>query len=132
MSSSPVIVYRALDTNGDPIWGQGQYNLLSNTDAVAQLILTRLRLFEGEWWANTLEGLPLWQSILAVTANVEDIVLLIRNRVLGTPYVVDMINVEAGFNSSTRAFSFSAVALTQFGTNVQITFPTPPSQGLPL
>lgn len=125
------ITYRALDSNNDPIWGQGLSNLLSDTDAVGQLILTRLRLFEGEWWADQLDGLPLWQSILGVTANVKHITLLIQQRILSTPYVTGISQVNAVYTSSSRLYSFSAVVTTQFGTQVTITYPTPPNQGLP-
>jgi hypothetical protein len=61
------ITYRKLDQNGDPLFGNGAANFVSDIDAVAQAIGTRLRLLQGEWWENTNAGTPLFQSMLGVS-----------------------------------------------------------------
>jgi hypothetical protein len=129
--STPVIVYRQL-VSGEPAWGQGQDNLISNTDAVAQLIQTRLLLFENEWWANLSDGLPLWQSILGQTANVNAITLLINQRILSTPFVNGIESLTVGYDSANRAFSYTAAVTTQFGVVTVTNIPTVPSQEVPL
>ena len=65
----PTITYRKLDQNGDPIWGNGQGSFVSDIDAVAQAIYTRLRLLFGEWWENLSIGTPLFQSMLGQSAS---------------------------------------------------------------
>ena len=124
------ITVRAIGANNDPQWGQGQGNFLTDLDAVRQIIYTRLLLFAGEWWADLLDGLPLWQSILGQGGNsVSQISSLIEARIQDTPYVTGLENVSASYTASTRAFQFSCQVNTQFGV-VQVTYPVPPSGAL--
>ena len=116
----------------EPQWGQGQNNFVADINAVALLITTRLRMFQGEWWVNQLDGLPLWQQILAKSQNTEVINTLITQRILNTPYVTGPVtNLEASFNPQTRQFLYSATVQTQFGQVQVSNVPTPPSQALP-
>lgn len=133
MSTTPVITYRQLSSTGDPLWGQGVANYLSNLNAVAQAVLTRLRLFQGEWWASTTDGLPLWQSILGQPAgqqSQQQMETIISARILGTPWVISLASVQTGFNPQTRAFAYRASVNTQFGTIVVTNLPAPPSGAL--
>lgn len=112
------IIYRRLDLNYEPMFGQGKANFAVDVEAVAQAIQTRLLLFQGEWWESTLEGLPLFQKILGQPGNtqqLEKITLLIQQRILGTPFVVGINRIQTSFNSSTRRFVFYAEVNTQFG-----------------
>lgn len=126
------ITYRSLGPNNDPLFGQGQANFLSDADAVAQAILTRLRLFQGEWWASLNEGLPLWQSILGKSgslSNIQEAELLIQTVILGTPYVTGITNQDISFDSTTRSFAYSATVETQFGQVQIANTPTVPPLG---
>jgi hypothetical protein len=135
MSASPVITYRQLGPNNDPLWGNGQLNYLADLAAVAQAVLTRLQLFEGEWWAATNDGLPLFQSILGQSAapvSQQQSSLLITARILGSPYIVSIGSVVTSFNSVTRQpFAYSAVVQSQFGQFQVSNVPQPPSGALP-
>jgi hypothetical protein len=132
--ASLIITYRQLSSTGDPLWGQGTANYLSNLEAVAQAVLTRLQLFQGEWWASTTDGLPLWQSILGQPAgqqSQQQMATLISARILGTPWVIGLASVAVTFNSQTRMMGYTAVVNTQFGTIVVTNLPTPTSGVLP-
>lgn len=114
----PTITYRKLDENNDPLWGQGQANFLSDLEATAQAILTRVRLFQGEWWANLLDGTPMWQSIMGASAsdaNRKAITQLIVQRISETPFVLELLNLTTSFEPTTRKYNFSVVVKTQFG-----------------
>jgi hypothetical protein len=118
----------------EPLYGAGQADFLTNLAAVAQIIATRLRLFQGEWWASQTDGLPLWQSILAQPASQksqQQIATLITARILGTPYVTGIGNVQTSFSPITRAFGYTAQVQTQFGPVTVSNIPVPPSQALP-
>jgi len=118
------ITYLAIDANGETQWNSPLYDLA----AVEQAILTRLRLLQGEWWADLADGLPLWQSILAQAASpqaLNQMELLISVRITGTPFVSNLANISVTFNKATRQFSFSAVANTQFGQVAISNFPIP-------
>jgi hypothetical protein len=133
---SPTIIYRQLGPNNDPRRGQGQADFLTDRFAVAQAVVTRLLLLIAEWWESLTDGTPVWQQMLAVpgagaATRQQQISLLIQQRILGTPYVVAISNVQVSFNGSTRSFSFYAQVQTAFGTVSVFTTPAVPAQGLP-
>jgi hypothetical protein len=133
-SSGVPVIYVPGTTLTDPQWAQGTANLLTNLYAVAQAILTRLALFQGEWWANTADGLPLWQTMLgqpAGASNQQQAETAISSRINLTPYVINLENVITTFNPQTRAYTYSAQVNTQFGTLVITNNPQPPSGALP-
>ena len=112
------ISYRRLDANGDPMMGRGQANFAVDLEAVAQAIATRLKLFQGEWWENRNAGTPVFQSMLGTTngRRPELIALLLKQRILSTPYVTGVSNLQTSFDSGARAFRFSCRVQTAFGT----------------
>jgi hypothetical protein len=122
LSNNPTITVRQLDpVTWEPQNGNGQNNFISDLQAVAQIIATRLRLFEGEWFLNLSDGLPLFQSILGSSGsqrNIEIITNIISANILGlSPYVTGLNFLTATFQD--RKYVFSAVVATQFG-NVSI------------
>ena len=129
------ITYRSLGVNYDPLWGQGQGNFLADVQAVGQAVLTRLNLFLAEWWSDLQDGTPYWQKILGPGANLRQqqaISLILQQRILGTPYVLSVSNVQFAFNAATRVFAFYAEVKTQFGVVAVTNQPVPPNQGLPV
>lgn len=110
------MIYRRLDADGDYTFGQGQQNFLSGVDAVAQAILTRLKLLYGEWWENQTDGLPQWQKILGVTGkNIRAVDGIIRERIVGTANVTSLASFTSDFDSETRVYTFTAVVNTAYG-----------------
>ncbi len=118
------MTYRRLDSNNDYSFGRGRADFLSGVDAVGQAIVTRLKLLEGEWWEDTSDGLPLWQSILGQRTAKAAIDRIITSRILGTPNVTAISNFSSSLNTSTRAYSFQCSVTTAFGTTVIQTVPS--------
>lgn len=115
----PTIAMRNLGPNRDPLYGGGFNNFLYDLDAVAQLIQTRLLLFEGEWWQDLTDGLPLFQSILGVAGagkNSAAVSQLIQKRILGTPFVESLSDVQTSYQPTQRTFVFQCFVQTTFGT----------------
>lgn len=75
---------RAQDASGDMQFGRGGLSYLVNTPAaVAQLILSRLKLNQGEWFLDVTDGTAWLGGVLgAHTQGTRDRV--IRARILGT------------------------------------------------
>ena|SRR5271170_7828064 len=114
MASAPTIQYLALDSNNDPIFDP-TFNL-SDTQAVAQAILTRLNLFLGEWWEDLSLGLPVFQSMLGKLGSIQAIKadqLAVQQNVSGAPYVTAVGAISVTFIDG--QFKFTAVATTIFG-----------------
>jgi hypothetical protein len=111
------ITVRALDENWDPLQGNGQANFLSDLDAMVQIIRSRLLLFQGEWFLDLLDGLPMFQSILGSQANTRTVAImtsLITSRIRTTQYVMDVFDVASAY--SNRSFAYAAQVQTQFGS----------------
>lgn len=108
--------YRALDANGDFSFGHGKADFLVNSPAaVGQSVLTRLRLFLGEWFIDPQDGTPwLTQITGAHTQGVRD--MAIKQRILGTQGVVAIANYSSTIDPVTRAFNVSATVQTIYGT----------------
>ncbi len=108
------LAYLALDANNDPDFNPA--NSLVGNAAVAQDILTRLRLWYGEWWENLALGLPALQLILGQGAsqNAQNTMsLAIQAQIQQAPYVQKILDVQVTFASG--RFSFTCQVQTAFG-----------------
>lgn len=96
------------------------------------MIQTTLLLFQGEWWGNLTQGLPLFQQILGVAGagkNAEATALLIKQQIENVPYVQSVFNIQTSYSTS-RVFTFNCTVTTQFG-NLAVTFTPGNSAVLP-
>jgi hypothetical protein len=113
--SSPVLIsYLALDSDYDPVFEPTQS--LTNVQAVAQVVLTSLKLFLGEWWERLNDGTPVFQIILGQLGTAQGqraMELAIRQRIESRPYVTSVGNVQVSFLDG--QFSFTAEFFTVFG-----------------
>lgn len=109
--------YRKLDLNGDYVFGSGSNCFIANHDAVAQAIMTRLKLWRAEWWENLEEGIPM-RDLLG-SRDIELAERTIKERVLGTTHVRSILFFELLHNPETRELKVSFIVDTDFG-NVNI------------
>lgn len=109
--------YRKLDADGDYSFGFGNANFYTDANAVAQAIGTKLKMFQGEWWEDVDDGLPLFQGILDVngtSASIEAVDLIVQARIMETPYVNSMQAYTSSYEN--KAYTASGAASTTFGT----------------
>ena len=110
--------YRPLDANGD--YTVGVPFLVNSPACVGQAVLTRLKLFLGEWFVDTTDGTP-WEpnsqggSILGKIYGVGPDAY-IKQRILTTPGVVAIATYTSSFVGSTRQLSVTATIDTLYGT----------------
>lgn len=123
------LLVRAVTSSGEPEWGNSQAGWLENSDALAQLLRTRLSLFVGEFWASKADGL--WDPLTGGNLSPEQKVLLLQQRILSTPYVTGISNLDFSSNPTTRQFTFSCTVESQFGRIQLSNAPSTPSQQLP-
>ncbi len=82
--------YRQLDSNGDMQLGK----YLENTpEAVAQAVLTRLRLWSEEWFLDVTEGTP-WNQLVLGHGTQNTAIPAIRQRILETQGVTEITNLS--------------------------------------
>ena len=107
--------YRRLDTNGDFTLGHGSADYLQDTpDCVAQAVVTRLRLLSGEWFLDLTEGTPYTPAVLGKHTQ-ESYDFVVRQRVLETEGVTEIVEYESIFNGETRGLSFVLRINTVYG-----------------
>jgi len=111
------MINRRLDANDDYVFGSNRQAFLSETDAVAQAVYTRLKLLLEEWWEDTEDGLPLFQSILGARTNKgqQAIDTIIQDRIRGTTNVTDLFDFSSSYNNETRQYTFRCQVMTIYG-----------------
>ena len=112
------MIYRKLDENGDMIMGRGTATFIQSSEAVGQAIKTRLLLWQGEWWEDLEEGLPMMQRILGFRNTQQAADILIRERILGTENVLNIISFDSSYDGDTRSYSYQSEVATAFGNIV--------------
>lgn len=107
--------YRKQDENGDYCFGTGLNDFhIDKAEAVAQAIDTRLKLWIGEWFADTSDGTGWTQSILGKhSKNLYELAL--RQRVLETIGVISIQEFESSLDTSTRILTVRMIINTVYG-----------------
>lgn len=107
--------YRKQDEQGDYSFGSGLNNFhIDSAEAVAQAIETRLKLWIGEWFADTSDGTGWSQAILGKQSkNLYELTL--RQRVLETFGVTSIESFQSSLDSDTRRLTVSMTVNTIYG-----------------
>ena len=104
---------RKLDNNGDIVTSGVQF--ITERDEIAQTVKTRLRLFLGEYFRDTTDGTPWFESILGKGSALSNKEAVLRNRIVRTPGVIRLTSFSTDYDLTTRRYSVSAGILTQYG-----------------
>jgi len=114
-----VIIYRKLDENGDYTFGR-RNAFVSETEAVAQAVKTRLLHFKGEWWENLSDGTPFFQEVAGRffprAENPSQVDLIFSERILGTQGVSEITAFDSRIDPNTRIYSASITIKTIYDT----------------
>jgi hypothetical protein len=107
--------YRKLDENGDMIFGHGTSDYyVDNWQLVLQAIVTRLRLWKGEWYLSLEDGTPWEQEILGKTTKfLRDSAL--QEIILNTYGVTELLYFYSWFDREKRFFLVTFKAQTIYG-----------------
>ena len=104
---------RRLDENGDIVTRGQQF--IGGREEIAQTVLTRLRLFLGEYFRDTLDGTPWYEQILGKFTSLSSAEAALRARIANTPGVIRLTSFSADFDINTRRYSVTAGILTAYG-----------------
>lgn len=105
--------YQKQDANGDMVFGTPNDFFIDEPAAVAQAVLTRLKLLRGEvFWDKTL-GVPWFQEIMG-PMNPQTYDAEIKSVILGTPGVSALLNYSSSIVN--RNLSVNATISTIYGT----------------
>lgn len=104
---------RRLDENGDIVTRGQQF--IGGREEIAQTVLTRLRLFLGEYFRDITDGTPWYEQILGKFTSLSSAEAALRARIANTPGVIRLTSFSADFDITTRRYSVTAGILTEFG-----------------
>lgn len=109
--------YRKLEESGDYTFGLGNSGFYKDADAATQAVKTKLNLFEGDWWENPEDGLPLFQSILrtpGTAGNIVSVDLMVQSRIMQAPHVNGITSYSSSYEGG--KYAAQAVVETDFGS----------------
>ncbi|KAB1444214.1 hypothetical protein F7890_21390 [Bordetella bronchiseptica] len=104
---------RRLGESGDLVTRGKMF--LTDREAIAQTIVTRLKLFLGEYFRDVTDGTPWFQQVLGKFENLNAVEAVLRNRIARTQGVVRLLAFEMQYDLDTRALSVQARVLTTYG-----------------
>ena len=105
--------YRAMTPEGDYVFGPASRFLADTPECVAQAVMTRVRLFVGEWFLDSREGLDRAQILGYGTQQTRD--AEIKERILGTQGVTRIAEYSSRVDATTRSFTVACTIDTAFG-----------------
>ena len=93
-----------IDGTGDWIFGRHKASYKTNSNAIAQNVVTRLRLFLDDWYLDVDSGIP-WIELLGTRGNETMIQRNIEKAVLQTEGVKSISRLEVETNKNSRSIS---------------------------
>ncbi len=103
--------YRQLDAAGDMQLGCW---LDKTPEAVAQAVLTRLRLWREEWFLDVTDGTP-WAQLVLGHGTQGTAMQAIRQRILDTQGVTEIVSLSFEQDVDARSIVFSVQIKTLYG-----------------
>lgn len=104
---------RRLDKHGDLVTRGRMFQ--TGREAIAQTVVTRLKLFLGEYFRDTTDGTPWFQNILGKFENINAVEAILRNRIARTEGVVRLLTFQLQFDLDSRTLTVQSQILTVYG-----------------
>jgi hypothetical protein len=109
------MIYRKLDSVGDYSFGGSLNSFHLNTaDGVGQAVLTRLKLWEAEWFIDLREGTPYVGGILG-KYTMETFDQVVKDRILNTQEVTEILAYSSVYDGDLRSVVISVTISTSYG-----------------
>lgn len=109
---------RLADNGNDVVFVNGDLQIVTGREAVAQHLRIRLRFFRGTWFLNRLEGMPYYELILVKRVDIATITSIYQKVITETPGVATVENLRLDLDRVTRKLSVSFQATTTDGENL--------------
>jgi hypothetical protein len=104
--------YRKEGPGGDYVFGNSTLFLVDTPEAVAQAVMTRLRLYAGEWFLDLREGLDLNMVLGYGTQVTRD--REVQQRIIETTGVLRIVSYSSNVESN-RTFRVTCTIDTIYG-----------------
>lgn len=104
-----------LGTDGDLAFENGDLVLVTGVDAIAQLVGQRLKFFRGEWFLDTLKGIPFFDDIFVKTPNPTLIDAIFKKVILDTPGMLRLDQFRLTLDRGRRTLSLTFKGISTSG-----------------
>ena len=110
----------ALDPiSNDLVFEDFDFALLDDTRQIMQNLAVRLRFFLAEWYLDITQGLPYYQVFFTKAPNLIQVESILKNEILTTRGIVELISFVADFDAKKRIFSVNFSARSISGEELQ-------------
>lgn len=82
--------------------------LIGGREEIAQILRQRLRVFLGEWFLDTREGIDYYGEILKKAPDPGQVDALFKNEILTSPGVIELIEFNLDIEGRQLQLSFAA------------------------
>ena len=111
-----------LDASNDVVHDGKRLQLVSDREAIAQAIRTRLQFFQGEWWLDEAFGTPYFQTILGTKVPPAAIREVFRQVIADTAGVAEVQKLQLT-ESTPRNYTLSFTVTTDLDELIVDTVP---------
>ena len=112
-------------SDGEIVIEAGELQFVTGTDAIAQHVATRMRLFKGEWFLDRNIGVPYFDEVMVKTQDAALIAPIFRRVIEETPGIESVDRLDVELDSTTRTLSIEGEATSADGPvdlSVEIVF----------
>lgn len=114
-----------LDTNNDLALStnsRGKKTLTIGKDEIengTSKLHLRFQFFEGEWFADTREGVPYLKSLFVKNPDLSVITQILRSIILSIPVFGRVDKLTYAYDAQTRGFAFDFAATAKTGQKIE-------------
>lgn len=109
-----MIAIRRLDKDGDWTFGNGKSSYTANRESVEQSLVTRLRCVKNDWFLNMDYGIDYFGGTPYIVEA------QIRQTILRTKGVVELVELSSDFNSDERRLLVTAIVTDEQGNSIKV------------
>lgn len=105
--------------SNDLVFSSFDLQLIDDTRQIMQNLAIRLRFVLGEWFLDITQGIPYYEEIFIKNPNQIQIESILKQEIVQTRGIVELISFEADFDKRRRIFSVKFSARSISGEELQ-------------
>lgn len=108
------------DTTNDLILTDGDLTLIMDSDQIRQAVKQALQTFLGEWFLNTTQGIPYYQTVFTQNPNLDIVQATLTNAILSVPGIVQLTSFDFTFDNGLRKLNITFEAKSTNGQTINL------------
>lgn len=95
----------ALDPKtGDLVFEDFNFSYIGGVDQICQNLAIRLRFIQGEWFLNTLAGIPYYKYFFIKNPNQIQVETFLKDEISNTPGIIEITSFSSDFDGINRKY----------------------------